>query len=204
MSSYAVWRRSSATSSDALSAVAALLPDLWRRAHEADHWCRRARTPREVWSAALDPGVLAPDGAIPTARLAWAAAGPEVQVEDLVKRRRGLLGDAAAVLPSSPPEAGGICWYAPEQDLFDGAAEVASDLLFNAHNVPGWDTWLTLRHLSRALAIQIGAHPSGAGSAADLWILLAWIPGHLLAHAAEGIGVNPEQCIGWLYDPRRA
>ncbi len=187
-----------------MSAVAAEIPDLWRRAQEADRWCRRARTPAEVWSAALNPGLLTDDGAIPTPSLGQAAATQVSLVEALVAHRRALLGDATAALPGSTPATGGICWHVPEQDLFDSAAEVASDGLFNAHNVPGWDTWLALRHLPRALAIQIGADPSGAGPAPQLWVLLAWVPGHLLTHAAEGIGINPEQCIGWLDDPRWA
>lgn len=199
---HSAWTRSSATSLGALAAVEAVFPDLWARVWQAERWCQRARTPRDLWSPALDPGLLDAHGAIPTAP---PLPDAEARVEALVSRRRALLGAEAsdAASGASRPPLGGICWYVPEEELCDGAAQVASDLLFNAHNVPGWDTWLVLRHLPRALAIQIGADPGGAGPAAQIWILLAWISGPLLAQAAEGIGANPERCIGWLEDPRR-
>lgn len=130
----------------------------------------------------------------------WAA------VEDLVRERRAELAmppssgwEAAARLFTGrasarsrrPHEAppGKMLLYFPDMDLCDGAAELASDGFFDAHNAPPPGTW-------------VGYFDHGL-DAGDPWSggsLLAWVPEALVSRVAAGVEVNPEECIRWLDD----
>jgi hypothetical protein len=99
-----------------------------------------------------------------------------------------------AALPAiTGPESllgGHLLVYFPDDDLCDGASEVASRGFFDVHNVPPWDTWVAL---------------ADDGPQADISFrqyLIAWVPPYLLGMAQEGIAVNVEDCIAWLDESR--
>jgi hypothetical protein len=79
--------------------------------------------------------------------------------------------------------------YFPDEDLTDGAAEVASQGFLDVYNAPPWGTW-------------VGYFEDGSAGPRCPCYLLAWVPDALVAVASAGIDVNPEQCIGWLTDVR--
>ncbi|MFP2924835.1 hypothetical protein ACLESO_06385 [Pyxidicoccus sp. 3LG] len=56
------------------------------------------------------------------------------------------------------------------------------------HNVPAWDTWVGM----------FADDPPRMGRGTDY--LVAWIPPVLVDLVAEGIEMNPEECIRWLED----
>lgn len=72
-------------------------------------------------------------------------------------------------------EGGKLLLYAPDENLFDGAAEYSSRGFFDVDNIPPWDTWICLFEE----------------------YVLSWVPPQLLDLANAGIEVNPEQCILW-------
>jgi hypothetical protein len=71
---------------------------------------------------------------------------------------------------------GRLLLYAPEENLADGASELASYGFFDVHNTPPWDTWVTY---------------SGG-------TLLSWVPSPLFGLVESGIDVNIENCIRWM------
>ena len=90
---------------------------------------------------------------------------------------------------SMPNLVGGrlLCYF-PDATLCDGAAEQESDGFFDVYNSPPWDTW-------------IGYFCDGTDSnIACNNYLLAYVPKELVLLAADGILVNPEECIRWLED----
>lgn len=76
--------------------------------------------------------------------------------------------------------------YFPDEDLTDGAAEVASSGFFDVYSAPPWGTW-------------VGYFEDGDTSSGRTY-LLAWVPRSIIEAASAGIDVNPEKCIGWLAD----
>ena len=70
---------------------------------------------------------------------------------------------------------GRLLLYSPDENLFDGAAMVASNGFFDVDNIPPWDTWVCF----------VGRY------------LVSWVPPQLLELANSGIEVNPEGCILW-------
>lgn len=64
----------------------------------------------------------------------------------------------------------------PDENLADGAAEVASSGFFDVNNVPPWDAWV--------------AFIRGT--------LISWVPLQLVTTAQLGIDVNPEACVEWF------
>jgi hypothetical protein len=98
-------------------------------------------------------------------------------VEDVANRRAGLLKTMGRYSPLSQANVtqGRILLYAPDENLFDGAAKYSSKGFFDVNNVPPWDTWVC--YLDNYLA--------------------SWVPPVLEELASAGIEVNPEQCIQW-------
>lgn len=83
---------------------------------------------------------------------------------------------------------GRLLVYFPDADLADGAAANESRGFFDVHNVPPWDTWISL---------------ADDGADADVsyrQYVVTWVPPNLVRWAAAGIEVNPEECIAWLED----
>jgi hypothetical protein len=98
-------------------------------------------------------------------------------VEDVASRRVGLLKTMGRypALSQVNLTQGRILLYAPDENLFDGAAKYSSKGFFDVNNVPPWDTWVCYF---------------------DIY-LLSWVPPVLEELASAGIEVNPEQCIQW-------
>ncbi|HEY7127355.1 MAG TPA: hypothetical protein VH540_25710 [Ktedonobacterales bacterium] len=111
-------------------------------------------------------------------------------VNEIARKRRALLTSAQrAAVPKTDVLGGGrLVFYDPDQNLFDGAAESASEGFFDVDNMPPWDLWL-------AYCIEQTRH--------DWWnspgetYLLAWVPPDFLELANAGIAVNPEECVVW-------
>jgi len=81
---------------------------------------------------------------------------------------------------------GRLMVYFPDAELFDGAAEAASNGFFDVHNVPPWDTWIGL------FCDQVRTN-----SSYDIH-LAAYVPESLVKIASDGIEANPEESIVWL------
>ena len=108
-------------------------------------------------------------------------------VDALAEKRRTLL-KAPRLEPSQITEVlgrGRLLIYNPDENLTDGAAPLASARFFDDDNVPPWDTWLVYV-IDDALKHKA--------------YLIAWVPPECLEVAADGIDVNPEQCIRWAED----
>jgi len=111
-------------------------------------------------------------------------------VQRLAGQRRALL----STYPGSPHTVprlnsdltlpGNLLLYFPDETLFDGAAEVASQGLFDSDNEPPWDTWILYNEGETALG---WSH-----------FLLAWIPHRYVSLAEAGVAANPEGCIRLL------
>lgn len=158
---------------------ASLFPDGEERIRDAALWCLTRRPIRDLWGAALDPGLLV-EHALPST-----AADTEYKIEELCRFRRGLLGALGVSWSPGSSPSGRVLWYLSDENLFDGAAEQASQGFFNVQNLPPWDTWLGFR--------QMTGGPRGASGT-----LFAWVPDWCLALADAGIHANPEECIGWV------
>lgn len=139
---------------------------------ETKSWCLqhlRVDDPqRSLRTAALRPRIvdgLDSQGVITADPEAWAEAVAEVST-----KRRALLRGRV--------EGGGsgrILAFRPTDNLFDGAAELASDGFFDINNVPPWDTWFRFK--------------SG--------ILYAWIPSELAHLVQAAVDCSAEMCIWW-------
>jgi hypothetical protein len=101
-----------------------------------------------------------------------------------VVRQRGTLLSKHKLKPVSSPgqlASGRLLAYFPDEELACGAAEVASQGYFDVYNAPAHDTWIAL------LNDRDRGH-----------YLIAWVPPEITDLVADGIYVNPEQCIEWL------
>ncbi len=101
----------------------------------------------------------------------------------LERGRRRAAGTAAHVGDAVPLDGGRLLVYYPEEQLADGAAEVESGGFFDIENAPAWDTWVGLYRDER-----------------DDDYLVSWVPRSLFEIVAQGVLVNPEECIRWLSD----
>jgi hypothetical protein len=102
----------------------------------------------------------------------------QIQMVDDLAQRRGEHLRFEQRYPSDPAsnlQGGRLLLYAPDENLFDGAAEVQSKGFFDVNNIPPWDTWICFFEQ----------------------YLVSWVPPKLLKLANAGIDVNPEGCIFW-------
>jgi hypothetical protein len=100
-------------------------------------------------------------------------------VRAVIERRRALVRtrpDLALRAVGDDLNGGRILVYAPDENVSDGASEVASSGFFDLEDAPPWDLWV--------------AYGDGA--------LFAWVPPALLTLAQRGIEVNVVDCIWWL------
>lgn len=106
-------------------------------------------------------------------------------VQNVCDRRAELLKSSglAASFPRSMP-AGKLLLYAPDVNLFDGAAEDATRGFFDLDNVPPCDFWI---------AYVVQREPKRKFDS----FLICWIPGALVDLVDSGIRANPEECIVW-------
>ena len=98
-------------------------------------------------------------------------------VEDLAKRRAAQLRleHRYPLSLAERLEGGRLLLYAPDENLFDGAAQYTSKGFFDVNNIPPWDTWVCFFEK----------------------YLVSWVPPQLVELANQGIDVNAEQCILW-------
>ena len=104
-------------------------------------------------------------------------------VRKLCAEREDRLGVAQPVTSSLP---GQLLVLEMDEQLADGASEVATGGYFDVDNVPPWDSWI-------ALFENVG---EGDRSRA----LLSYVPRSLLDLAARGVWSNPERCLLWLHE----
>lgn len=102
-------------------------------------------------------------------------------VDDLFERRAAQLRFTQQNPPSlwERLQSGRLLLYAPDENLFDGAASSASRGFFDVDNIPPWDTWVCFFEQ----------------------YLVSWVPPQLVELANQGIDANPEQCILWTPEP---
>lgn len=123
--------------------------------------------------------------------------GPESLVWTLSQLRSRALNSAG---PTRVPTVGcgslpgRLLVFFPDEDLNDGAAELASEGFFDDHNTPPWDTWV---------GFFSDLHEGPAGPQERSY-LLAYVPKVLVPHAQRGLDVNPEECIQWLDESETA
>ena len=101
----------------------------------------------------------------------------ELAVREVVTGRSELLAlelHREALTPPTQVE-GSILIYIPNDTLFDGASEVASEGFFDDYDAPPWDSWFHYQQRK----------------------LFAWIPSVLIPLAQAGIDANCVQCIEW-------
>jgi hypothetical protein len=85
---------------------------------------------------------------------------------------------------------GRLILYFPDANLSDGAAQAASQGVFDAQNVPPWDTWVAY------------FEDSSASDRSYANYLVCYVPQSLRFLADAGIRVNPEECIAWWSDAK--
>ncbi|MCA1819166.1 MAG: hypothetical protein LC620_03805, partial [Halobacteriales archaeon] len=163
-----------------------------QRVAETIAWCRAKARPddpaQSLRTLELRPGSLGGHGEanLPEKREHEVR---RLEVSRIGFARKRLLGQAPQA-DIQPTLAGGrLVVYEPDTNLFDGAAQLASDGFFDVNNVPPWDTWLDYFPPTK--------EGTGKYSTDDHGKLVAWVPSPFLAAADIGIRVNPEDCIRW-------
>jgi len=148
------------------------LEDLRARLNETALWCARFATLSNI-QACLRPSSIAPH---PLSTNRWEAV-------DQVRHSRAT--DVGSPAADSPP-AGRLLLYFPDEEVWDGASEAASDGFFDVHDAPPWGTW-------------VGYFEDEAARNSPNY-LPAWCPDALVGVASAGMAVNPVDCIKWLAD----
>ena len=129
---------------------------------------------RQLRSKILDPGWYSE----PDRRMFPPDRPAQVAIVEAVVSRRAVQLRKNGHYPSTIEiglQGGRLLLYAPNENLFDGAAEYSSRGFFDVDNIPPWDTWICFF---------------------DEYVV-SWVPPQLLELANAGIEVNPEQCILW-------
>lgn len=103
-------------------------------------------------------------------------------VDHVVQQRRSELARMGWQAQGISSRDGRPAVFLPQLTLSDGAAEELSRGLFDEHNQPPWDTWMT--YVLR-------------DSPSEYSYLLYWIPTARIDDADRGMHANPEQCIRW-------
>jgi hypothetical protein len=109
------------------------------------------------------------------------------QIADHIFQERARLLRAENIEVSKADLAGGrllICY--PEESVWDGASETASQGFFDDSDIPAWDTWC---------AYGIEERPEPA------FFIVSWVPPAFIKLAQGGIEVNPVECIQWASKP---
>jgi hypothetical protein len=162
-----------------------------RRLAETIAWCNQcvvASAPRDsLRTPALRPAAF--DESRTYGSFAWATASDWSAIVEALAKERARLLEAAGVYPDQGAQdlAGGrLMVYDPDANLCDGAAEAETGGLFDADNIPPWDTWIS----------YVGEDESPPWRESDSY-LISWVPPSLVELADNGICINPEQCILW-------
>jgi hypothetical protein len=88
---------------------------------------------------------------------------------------------------------GRLLAYFPNDNLFDGFAEVQSKGFFDVNNIPPHDTWVWMVRNSRIHHLADGGSWEGEAN-----YLVAWVPPDFIQLADIGVDANPEACVVWL------
>jgi hypothetical protein len=166
--------------------------DIWQRGHvdplrfkphllqarltEVIAWCDSLQNLSDFRSEQLKPRLL--------------HDGPDDLVCDIGHSRYHQLHYRKLSIAQGRPmvSTGKFLLYFPDEDLCDGAAEVASSGFFDVFNLPAYDTWVSFF----VEEDRTRKYPRR--------YLLCYIPRFMLAAAEAGVEVNPEQCIEWLHN----
>lgn len=102
-------------------------------------------------------------------------------IRQLLEKRSKLLGkEIASVATEADLKGGKLIVYFPDENVFDGASEVASMEFFDGEDEPAWDTWVGLfRDYKREY-------------------IVSYIPPQFLSLVNDGIEVNCVDCIQWI------
>jgi hypothetical protein len=148
------------------------------RLGQAIAWCE----PRGVLSDPL--------GSMRSEELRPRTLGPDraSTVWSVVVARGHIMHKASPATDAAGLRGGRLLVYFPDENLFDGAAELESRGFFDVDNAPPWDTWVGLFH----------GKWNAFSSSSDH--LISWVPPTFIDLVDRGIYVNPEQCICWLDD----
>jgi hypothetical protein len=154
-------------------------PKFWKS--YLDHRARRLHARAKLHQIAPLAGQLRSSCLQPARFESGQSSAERAQIVETLSDKRAEQLRLGHFYPSPPLEglAGGrLLLYSPDENLFDGAAQVSSKGFFDVDNIPPWDTWVCFfqRHL------------------------VSWVPPQLLELAGQGIDVNPEQCILWASD----
>jgi hypothetical protein len=122
----------------------------------------------------------------------YASKNPAEMVATLCIERSKLLNEKAAQRMDRVRKSGKLLLYYPKDSLFDGAAELASGGFFTANNEPPWNTWLYYGEIDPGLPDEAEGY------------LLSWVPEEYVQIAQRGIAVNPEGCLEWVSESKRA
>jgi hypothetical protein len=178
--------------------------DLFRRSlAETIAWCSTRADPANPRESLRDPWLRPPQLSGFEGNDARRAA-----VTELVRRRAKHLyhpyGGFRFPLdaPATDLAGGRLLIYFPDENLFDGAAELSSKGFFDVANEPAWDTWVWFCSRDGAdwQPAPVGgwSYPLGDSKGAGYdGFLVAWIPPAFLELVGWGIRVNPEACIVW-------
>jgi hypothetical protein len=124
--------------------------------------------------------------------LPWTTLVDELRVKRLKQLR------AERIDPSRFADSlgnGRLLLYSPRENLYDGAACVYSEGLFDCDNIPAWDTWVCYTTVIQRDIPEWRLSPDET-----IEVLVSWIPPQLMDIARQGVAANPEQCIIWLPD----
>lgn len=105
------------------------------------------------------------------------------QVADNIFQERARLLKTANIEVSKGNLAGGrllICY--PEESVWDGAAEAASQEFFDVADIPACDTW---------------CYYSFEEKLEPTFFIVSWVPPSFIELAQSGIDVNPVESIQW-------
>lgn len=150
---------------------------------EAIRWCGPRARP-EAAATCLRTNALQPRVMVDENRFRM--------MERVIDERRHALHGMPA--PSEQPQLEGLLQggrlvvYFPDDNLCDGAAELATGGFLDVDNMPPWDTWVGM----------FREDPESPTQSSDY--LIAWVPPVFVEAVAQGIWVNPEVCIQWLED----
>lgn len=154
------------------------LESLLLRLAEAILWCGSPRP----YKGPTDPaGHLRTPRLAPYAFEVWGGGiqGQVAVVRSVADARRRALGRPATA-PAADLAGGRLLAFAPDDNLTDLAAEVATGGYFDSYNVPPWDTWV-------GYACEPGRQ-----------YLVSWVPPVSVSTAEAGVLVNPERCLWWV------
>ena len=102
-------------------------------------------------------------------------------ISNLLETRRKLLsGEVSPISSFHDLQGGRLIAYFPDENVCDGASEIASYEFLDVRDAPAWDTWVGLyRDRNREF-------------------IVSYIPQKFIEFAQAGIDVNCIDCIEWL------